>query len=68
MLIERLLPEDATHSLAVAWDLHMLCNVGGRERTAAHYEKLLTTAGFALDEISDLPLGGSLLHARRRTD
>jgi len=23
----------AVESLAVAWDVHMLCNVGGRERT-----------------------------------
>jgi hypothetical protein len=44
----------------------MLCNVGGRERTAEHYARLLTTAGFDLVAISGLPLDGSLLHARRR--
>lgn len=66
LLVERLLPADATPSLAVAWDLHMLCNVGGRERTAEHYERLLDAAGFDLISISTLPLDGSLLQARRR--
>jgi hypothetical protein len=64
--VERLLPTDGTSSLAAAWDLHMLCNVGGRERTADHYARLLAAAGFDLVAISGLPLDGSLLHARRR--
>ncbi|GAB2723872.1 methyltransferase [Kitasatospora kifunensis] len=66
LIVERLLTTDGTSSLAAAWDLHMLCNVGGRERTAEHYERLLTAAGFDLVSISDLPLDGSLLQARRR--
>ncbi|WP_238846134.1 methyltransferase [Nocardia terpenica] len=65
LIVERLLPADAAPSLAVAWDLHRLCNVGGRERTADHYEKLLTAAGFELVDITGLPLGGSLLRTRR---
>lgn len=72
LLVERLLPDgegvlsgDAP-PLAVAWDLHMMCNVGGRERTAAHYQRLLATAGFELLSVRGLPLDGNLLHARRR--
>ncbi|MGK4579066.1 methyltransferase [Kitasatospora sp. HPMI-4] len=66
LIVERLVPTDGTPSLTTAWDLHMLCNVGGRERTAEHYARLLATAGFDLVAISGLPLDGSLLHARRR--
>lgn len=60
-LIERLLPDDETPSLAPAWDIHMLCNVGGRERTAAHYGELLGTAGLELREIHCLPLDFAML-------
>lgn len=65
LVVERLLPTDDTPSLAAAWDLHMMCNVGGRERTAEHYRRLLAAAGFDLLSVSDLPLDGSLLQARR---
>ncbi|MFI9722688.1 methyltransferase [Streptomyces sp. NPDC052396] len=72
LLVERLLPEGDSvlpgevPSLAVAWDLHMMCNVGGRERTAGHYQRLLAAAGFELLSVRSLPLDGNLLHARRR--
>jgi len=65
LVVERLLPTDATPSLAVAWDVHMLCNVGGRERSAEHYRRLLTKAGFELTDVTELPLEGFLLRARR---
>jgi hypothetical protein len=65
LIIERLLPTDGTPSLAVPWDLHMLCNVGGRERTARHYQQLLQAAGFALETVTPLPLDGNLLQAQR---
>jgi hypothetical protein len=65
LLVERLLSDDGQPSLAEAWDLHMLCNVGGRERTAEHYGRLLAAAGFVLEAVSDLPLDGHLLHARK---
>ncbi|MFE0176198.1 methyltransferase [Streptomyces sp. NPDC059002] len=68
LVVERLLPTDGSASLAVSWDLHMLCNVGGRERTAEEYEGLLSAAGFDLVSVADLPLDGSLLCARRRDD
>ncbi|MGW1195756.1 methyltransferase [Streptomyces sp. NPDC002536] len=72
LLVERLLPDTAEVAsggappLAVAWDLHMMCNVGGQERTAGHYQRLLETAGFELLSVRGLPLDGNLLHARRR--
>ena len=65
LIVERLLPEDDVPSLAVAWDLHMLVNVGGRERTAEHFGRLLAEAGFALEKTDELPLDAALLHAVR---
>lgn len=65
LIVERLLPEDDAPSLAVAWDLHMLVNVGGRERTAEHFGRLLAEAGFALEKTDELPLDAALLHAVR---
>lgn len=60
LIIERLLPSDLAHP----WDLHMMCNVGGRERTLPHYRSLLSEAGFTLTTTHPLPLDFSLLIAR----
>ncbi|MFJ1567941.1 methyltransferase [Streptomyces erythrochromogenes] len=65
LVVERLLPVDGSPSLATAWDLHMLCNVGGRERSADHYARLLADAGLDLVGHSPLPLDAYVLHARR---
>ncbi|MEV4555446.1 methyltransferase [Kitasatospora sp. NPDC049285] len=65
LIVERVLPADNSPSLATAWDLHMRCNVGGRERTAAHYAALLTAAGLTLLDRSPLPLDAYVLHARK---
>ncbi|MGW6704563.1 methyltransferase [Streptomyces sp. NPDC054956] len=65
LVVERLLPSDGSPSLATAWDLHMMCNVGGRERRADHYAELLDDAGLRLVGHSPLPLGASVLHARK---
>ncbi|MGY0021575.1 methyltransferase [Streptomyces sp. YJ-C3] len=65
LIVERLLPTDDSPSLATAWDLHMRCNVGGRERTADHYAQLLSDAGLTLVGHAPLPLDGRVLHARR---
>ncbi|WP_405816126.1 MULTISPECIES: methyltransferase [unclassified Streptomyces] len=65
LVVERLLPPDGSPSLATAWDLHMMCNVGGRERRADHYAELLDDAGLRLVGHSPLPLGASVLHARK---
>ncbi|MFC0109686.1 methyltransferase [Kibdelosporangium aridum] len=66
LIVERLLPEDDSPSLAVAWDVHMLCNVGGRERTISHYRTLLAEAGFTVTAHHDLPLDFSLLTCELR--
>ncbi|MEU4272856.1 methyltransferase [Streptomyces sp. NPDC026092] len=65
LIVERLLPADATPSLATAWDLHMMCNTGGRERTADHYARLLEAHGLELVTTTPLALGAHALHARR---
>ncbi|MFF0203925.1 methyltransferase [Streptomyces sp. NPDC005017] len=65
LVVERLLPTDATPSLATAWDLHMMCNTGGRERTADHYARLLAECGLQLLGHTPLSLGASTLHIRR---
>ncbi|WP_405427446.1 methyltransferase [Streptomyces erythrochromogenes] len=65
LVVERLLPGDGSPSLATAWDLHMLCNVGGRERSADHYARLLADAGLDLVGHRPLPLDAHVLHARR---
>ncbi|MFF5496093.1 methyltransferase [Streptomyces aquilus] len=44
-VLSRVLPDDGSVSPATAWDLHMMCNVGGRERGADHYGRLFADAG-----------------------
>jgi hypothetical protein len=64
LILERPLPDDDTDSLATPWDLHMLANVGGRERTRAEYRRLLQAAHFDPIEEHRLPLDMSVLVAR----
>ncbi|MFD9004220.1 methyltransferase [Streptomyces sp. NPDC059582] len=65
LVVERVLPADGSASLATAWNLHMMCNVGGRERRADHYARLFADAGLTLVGQAPLPLDGSVLHVRR---
>ncbi|MFJ9950811.1 methyltransferase [Kitasatospora sp. NPDC091207] len=65
LIVERVLPADGSTSLATAWDLHMMCNTGGRERRADHFARLLADAGLELVDGSPLPLGATVLHARK---
>ncbi|QIB44577.1 methyltransferase [Streptomyces aureoverticillatus] len=65
LVVERVLPADGSVSLATAWDLHMMCNVGGRERHAEHYAGLFADAGLALVDQAPLPLDGTVLHVRK---
>ncbi|WP_405942916.1 methyltransferase [Streptomyces sp. NBC_00207] len=65
LIVERLLPADGSPSLATAWDLHMMCNVGGRERRADQYARLLADAGLELLDRTPLPLEAHVLHARK---
>ena len=49
LVVERLLPERTecsdAHREIMMMDLHMLVGSGGRERTAAHYDRLFAAAG-----------------------
>ncbi|WP_100465948.1 methyltransferase [Mycobacteroides abscessus] len=65
LIIERLLPDNHFPSLSVAWDVHMLCNVGGRERTADHYQELLDDAGLVVQDVHQLPLEFALLRVAK---
>jgi hypothetical protein len=64
LVIERLLTDDRSLSLARRWDLNMLVNERGRERTQEEYERLLGDAGLELVERHALPLEMSVLSAR----
>jgi hypothetical protein len=44
----------------------MLCNIGGRERTAGHYRRLLRESGFMLTGQHRLPLTFVVLQATPR--
>ncbi|WP_055527889.1 methyltransferase [Streptomyces graminilatus] len=68
LVVERVLPSDGSVSLATAWDLHMMCNVGGRERHTDHYARLFADAGLTLVDLSPLPLDGNVLHVRKATN
>jgi hypothetical protein len=63
LIIERVIPADGKPSLALEWDIHMLANTGGRERTAAEYHDLLQRSGFEPRGLRSLPLDVSLLLA-----
>ncbi len=62
LVVEMVVPDPGQPQAAVLErlvrqaDLEMLAVVGGRERTAAEYERLLADSGFALDRI--VPLEG----------
>jgi predicted O-methyltransferase YrrM len=52
LLVEVVLPERASKaSDATRMDLHMLTLLGGRERTAAEFERLLAQAGFRIRRV-----------------
>lgn len=56
LLVEAVLPERAQDQpAAIRMDLHMLTLLSGRERTAAEYEALLASSGFALRRIVSTP-------------
>jgi ubiquinone/menaquinone biosynthesis C-methylase UbiE len=66
LLVEVVLPDQAADKpAAIHMDLHMLTLLGGRERTAGEYEKLLEAAGFRLHKIipTSSPAGVSVIEA-----
>lgn len=68
LIVERVMPEDGSPSLAVWFDVHMLAIAGGMERTESQYRSLMDRAGFALLAMHELPLDTRILIAARRDD
>ena len=65
LVLEQVLPDDASESPARFTDLNMLVLLGGRERSLAEFAALLEAGGWALVERRDGPRW-SLLEARPR--
>jgi hypothetical protein len=63
LIVERVIPAGGEPSLALEWDIHMLANTGGRERTTAEYHSLLDRSGFEPRDLLPLPLDVSVLVA-----
>jgi O-methyltransferase domain len=63
LIVERVIPAGGRPSLALEWDIHMLANTGGRERTEAEYHTLLDRSGFEPRGLRPLPLDFNLLVA-----
>jgi DNA-binding transcriptional ArsR family regulator len=63
LIVERVIPDDGSASLAAWFDVHMLTIAGGTERTASQYRDLLERAGFGLTAVHGLPLDTQLLVA-----
>ena len=66
LIIERVVPAGGEPSLALEWDIHMLANTGGRERSEAEYHALLDRAGLEPRGLRPLPLDVSVLVAAPR--
>jgi hypothetical protein len=63
VIADMVMPEQAPSPMATAFDLQMLVNTRGRERTLAEWKALLAGAGFNLERVVDLPTFASLLVA-----
>jgi hypothetical protein len=63
LIVERVIPDGGAPSLALEWDIHMLANTGGRERSAAEYHALLHRSSFEPRGLESLPLDVDLLVA-----
>jgi hypothetical protein len=64
LVVEPVLPEavqDAAWPLVYLSDLNMLVNLGGKERTRAEFEALLSGSGFTVSEVVPLPPSGFCL-------
>jgi hypothetical protein len=66
VLLELVVPEDASPHPSKSIDLVMLAMLGGRERTAGEWRDLLQAGGFFLDRIIDSPSPFSIVEATVR--
>jgi hypothetical protein len=63
-IVERLMPERAADDpAAIMLDLHMMTITGGRARSLAEFETLLTEAGLALSKVTPTSAGSSVIEA-----
>jgi hypothetical protein len=65
VLVESVLPDGDAPGFAKLVDMIMLGLLGGRERTAAEWGRLLTDNGFALDRIEEGPAEHAVIEATR---
>lgn len=63
LVVERMLAPPNDGAEGKLYDLHMLVNAGGRERTPAEFTALLTAAGFELRASTRLPSSRFILEA-----
>jgi hypothetical protein len=66
VLLELVVPENASPHPSKSIDLVMLAMLGGRERTAGEWRDLLHARGFSLDRIIDSPSPFSIIEATVR--
>jgi hypothetical protein len=66
LVIELVLPPGNAPSLGKLFDLLMLVDLGGRERTEADYRTLLAGAGFELTAVTPTPSLVSVVEGVRR--
>jgi SAM-dependent methyltransferase len=64
-VVEAVLPDRPAAVGPELLNLHMLTHHGGRERTRAQYQWLLSAAGWRLSDVTELPLRQSVLRADR---
>lgn len=66
VLLEMVVPEDASPHPSKSMDLVMLTMLGGRERTASEWRDLLGAGGFTLDRVIETPSPFSIIEATVR--
>ena len=64
LLVESVIPEDASFHIAKLIDLEMLLSVGGKERTRAEFTSLLAGAGFSLERVVETASPLCVIEAR----
>jgi hypothetical protein len=63
-IIERVMPERAADDIAaIMLDLHMMTVTGGRVRSLAEFEELLSQAGLTLSKVTPTRAGLTIIEA-----
>nr|WP_237535061.1 methyltransferase [Streptomyces sp. SID3343] len=65
-IVERPIVEAGGSTLPLRYDIQMMTNARGRERSVEEYRALLSAAGFELSDVRPLPLDMAVLTARPR--